>query len=89
MKHGSPLRDAFKLTMNSAYSKTIMKNIKVTNKYITNEALSDYFDKKYNLIRGIYQSIQNNIWLDSRKVLFINPGTVYLVLRYYPCRNVS
>ena len=42
----SPLQEAFKLIMNSAYGKTIMKDIKTTYEYTLNELKAEYFDRK-------------------------------------------
>ena len=33
-----------------------MKYIKTTNKYISNELMLEYFDKRYNLLEGIYSA---------------------------------
>ena len=53
-KQGSPLQVAFKLIVNSAYGRIVMKNIKNNNKHIPNELIPEYVDKKYNLLEGIY-----------------------------------
>ena len=68
---GSPLQEAFKFIMNSAYGKTIMKDIKTTDEYIPNETVPEYFDKKYNLIQGIY-SVN-----DQQSMVKLKKGTVH------------
>ena len=52
-KIGSLLQKAFKLVMNSAYEKIIMKDIKISNEYIQNNLVLECFDTKYNLIDGV------------------------------------
>ena len=57
--------------MNSAYGKTIMKHIKITNEYIPNELITEYFDKKYNLFEAIY-----SVDTDEQFMIKIRKGTV-------------
>ena len=57
--------------MKSAYGKTIMKDIKTTNEYIHNELILEYFDKKYNLLEGIY-SVN-----EEQSMVKLKRGTVY------------
>ena len=64
-----------------------MKDINTTNEYIPNELIPEYFDKKYNLLEGIIQSMQNNSWLKLGREQFINSGTAYSEPKYPQCQT--
>ena len=70
-EQGSPHQEAFKLIMNSVYGMTIMKDIKTYNEYVPSDAVSEYFDTRYNLIDGVYEANSEQSMVKLRK------GTVH------------
>ena len=74
--------------MNSAYGKTIMKDIKITNEYIPNELIPEYIDKKYNLHEGIYSVNAEQSMAKIRKGTVHQFRNYLLGIKYSLCQNV-
>lgn len=63
---GNPIEQVYKLLMNWAYGKTIMKPIEYENKFVFDEKLEKFIDYNYNQIKYLTQIPNSRIYMAKR-----------------------